>query len=270
MRSSLHECIENVSIDLYDENDSECMRAIKPFGQPIINPDALNIWKSGYIRLFLSHRDGYKKEAAELATALESYGVSGFVAHNTIEPMEKWQHIILRSLQSMEIMLAFVTDDFFDSYWTNQEIGFALAKGVPIIPLKMQKKDPCGFISDIQALPGDIQFPAACVDGIHKVLVEKLGKEERIKKATLQAFLSVSDFNDVPKRFDRLQAVRSITQSDIQEIIDAYGKNKNLYDAYYLKIKNRLVDFLEDRTGKKYLIERKTIKESKEDSSREF
>ena len=259
------ELIESVIIELYDENDSECKNSIKPFSQPVINLDTLNVWKTGHIRLFSSPRDEYQKQASELAVALEGYGISSFVAHDTIEPMEKWQHIIRKSLQSMEMMLVFITDRFFDSYWTNQEIGVALGRGVPIIPVKMQKHDPHGFISETQAIIGDLESPKTVADGIYKVLVEKLGQEERIRKATVQAFITASDFDEAASRFNRLQAIRSVTESDIQQIIESFSHNENLYKAYYLTNKyNRLTNFLENRTGKKYTIEGRSIKLSKE------
>jgi len=261
-RSLQGEFVENVVIELYDENDLECRRSIKPFNQPIINPDTLSVWRPGHIRLFISHRDEYKRPASELGLALEGYGISSFAAHDTIEPMEKWQHIIRKSLQSMEIMLVFITDGFFESYWTNQEVGVALGRGIPIIPVKMQKCDPCGFINDTQALIGDLENPAATVDGIYKLLVEKLGQEERIRKATVQAFVDSSDFDEAGRRFNRLQAIRSVSEADIQQIIEAFSSNENLYKAWYLNNKhNRLVNFLENRTGKHYKIEGRSIKQ---------
>jgi hypothetical protein len=159
-------------------------------------------------------------------------------------------------------MLVFITDGFFDSYWTNQEVGVALGRGIPIIPVKMQKCDPCGFINDTQALIGDLENPAATVDGIYKVLVEKLGQEERIRKATVQAFVDSSDFDEAGRRFNRLQAIRSVSEADIQQIIEAFSSNENLYKAWYLTNKhNRLVNFLENRTGKHYKIEGRSIKQ---------
>lgn len=119
-----------------------------------VDPDKLSIWKRNCLKLFISHRDTHKAEARRLADALEAYGISAFVAHDTIEPMTTWQHEIEKGLQTMEVMLAFVTDDFEKSVWTNQEVGYALGKGAPIIPVKFEHKDPPGFIGSKQALKG--------------------------------------------------------------------------------------------------------------------
>jgi hypothetical protein len=59
---------------------------------------------------------------------------------------------IERALFSMDAFLAVHTVGFSASCWTQQEIGFAVARGVKIISLKMGE-DPTGFISRHQALP---------------------------------------------------------------------------------------------------------------------
>ena len=107
--------------------------------------DYENLWSTTKIRLFISHRDAVKAHVHDLASCLYEHGINSFVAHETIEPDEDWQKEIRRALQSMDAMLAFVTDDLFDSIWTNQEIGYALARSVPIISIKVGKQDPAGF-----------------------------------------------------------------------------------------------------------------------------
>jgi hypothetical protein len=52
----------------------------------------------------------------------------------------------------MDAFLAIHTEGFSKSVWTQQEIGFAGARGVKIISFKMGE-DPTGFISKHQALP---------------------------------------------------------------------------------------------------------------------
>jgi len=261
-RSLSNEFIKTVSIELFDDSNPECKLSIKPFSQPIINPDTLNIWEPGYIRLFISHRDEYKKEASQLAELLTSYGISSFVAHDNIEPMDKWKVTIRDALNSMEIMLVFITDGFFKSCWTNQEIGVALRSGVPIISLKLQNEAPQGFIEDTQAIPSNLDSPKSSVEKIYQALARKLGQEERIRKSVVQTFIKSPDFYETQVRFTRLQSLETITDADIQQIIEGYSQNDQLYGCLYLhNHKNqRLLDFLKYRTGKDYQRNGKNIK----------
>lgn len=93
-----NEFFANVHLELYDEDDEDCQRAKPFYAAPDRDADRLGIWTPGMVRLFVSHRDQHKIKANELAQALEPYGISSFVAHNSIQPMTIWQNEILRGL----------------------------------------------------------------------------------------------------------------------------------------------------------------------------
>lgn len=102
-------------------------------------------------RLFISHIAKHKDKATRLKECLAPYSVSGFVAHEGIHPALEWQVEIERALYNMDAFLAIHTSGFKDSFWTQQEVGFALGRGAKIISFKMGE-DPTGFISRQQAL----------------------------------------------------------------------------------------------------------------------
>jgi hypothetical protein len=102
-------------------------------------------------RLFISHIAKDKDKATRLKDCLSSYAISGFVAHEDIHPTLEWQGEIERALYAMDAFIAIHTAGFKDSFWTQQEIGFAVGRGVKIISFKMGE-DPTGFISKHQAL----------------------------------------------------------------------------------------------------------------------
>jgi hypothetical protein len=102
-------------------------------------------------RLFISHVAKDKDKATRLRDCLLPYEISGFVAHEDIDATLEWQLEIERALYTMDGFLAIHTKGFRDSYWAQQEVGFALGRGVKIISFKMDE-DPTGFISKHQAL----------------------------------------------------------------------------------------------------------------------
>ena len=126
------------------------------------------IWGPGY-RVFLSHKAEEKLKATELKVALKGYGVSAFVAHEDIHPTTEWQEEIKEALSSMQAFVALLTEGFQDSPWTDQEIGYALCREVPIIPVRLGI-DPYGFLGTVQALScGWIELPWEIV----KILLER-------------------------------------------------------------------------------------------------
>jgi TIR domain len=102
-------------------------------------------------RLFISHISKDKDKATRLKDCLAPYAISGFVAHEDILPTLEWQSEIERALYAMDAFIAIHTPGFSASFWTQQEIGFTVARGAKIISFKMGE-DPTGFISKHQAL----------------------------------------------------------------------------------------------------------------------
>lgn len=106
-------------------------------------------WKPGYFKLFISHLASFKKQISQLKIELEKYGISGFVAHENIEPTKEWQDEIEKGLFSMEALCAVLMPDFNKSKWTDQEVGVAVGREILIIPIR-RDMDPYGFIGKYQ------------------------------------------------------------------------------------------------------------------------
>jgi hypothetical protein len=264
LKDDLNKCAESVqneyfrdvSFNLEDDNDTQCQRAFYPSKKAQTNPDNLAIWKSGHLRLFISHKDEHKAAVKLIADGLEPLGVSGFVAHDSIEPLTTWQHEIQRGLDTMEVMLVCITHNFHSSIWTNQEVGFALGKGIPIIPLKLEGEDPAGFIGNIQAIRGDLNDPKAAVAEIYKVLCTKLGQGKRLHQTLIAAFVSSPNYDEARSRFDRLSSTGfQLSENQLDQIVSGFNGSDILPGAYYLTNSyRRLEKFLKAKSGKDFHI----------------
>lgn len=148
------------------------------------------LWSdSSKLRVFISHLSTEKAKAMRTRDALALYGMSCFVAHEDIQPTLEWQVQIERALHAMELFISIHTPDFKNSVWTQQEIGFAVARGVKIIALRMGE-DPTGFISKHQALSRGVKKAEELAIDIDVLL----RKDERISARYEQCVLD----NDVP------------------------------------------------------------------------
>lgn len=268
IRKDLNECksfedefFNEVFFEVEVENDWEYRHAVSLDKRPQVEPDALSIWQPGRIRLFVSHRDNHKKKAKELSEALEGYGISAFLAHDRIEATTAWQKEILKGLETMESMLVFVTDDLHKSAWTNQEIGFALGRGVPILSLKLENADPKGFIGSEQALRGDLQDPAASAQKICRLLAKKLENKHRLQDALIAAFVESPSWAETERRFDVVdEIVERLSEEELKLIIDGFSRNSQLNSCFHLvDPPNRLTRFLKRTTGQQYLIEKNRL-----------
>jgi hypothetical protein len=257
-----NEYINTVRFEDEDQNDPHFQNAISIHDRPQINPNTLSFWKPDHVRLFISHRDIHKVEAKTLANSLEEYGISSFVAHDTIEPMSTWQNEIVKGLETMEIMLVYLTDDFHESVWTNQEVGFALGRNIPVISLKLGVTDPRGFIGERQALKSNQHDTLQTVLDIYTLIAEKLGNKHRLQTALINAFCVSHDFTKTKNRFDRMsRVVETLTEDDVTVITKAFHENSQLYKAWHLvSNNNRLIRFLNHVSGRNYEISGRDIR----------
>lgn len=257
------EYVRAVHIKMVDENDPQCQSAIPFSREPNARPNDVGLWKGNALRLFLSHRDRYKSSARELAEALEPYGVSVFVAHDAIKPMKEWQREILNGLMTMEVMLVLLTDDFHESHWTNQEIGFALAKGTPIICVKVGTIDPKGFIGSRQALKSSLEEIFDVASQVHRALINEIGQEGRLKEILIEAFVSSENYDDTISSLKRLKATAdNLSESELNRIIEGYARNSQLHSCHGIHTRGDwFMQYLEKATGKKFEYEQNQIVE---------
>jgi hypothetical protein len=147
VKSHLHSSSANVLVEIAEDLELQLPASRRESLVPPKNwPDDKTF------RLFISHLSKDKRHATRLRDCLVPLHISGFVAHQDIQPTLEWQREIERALNAMDAFVSIHTAGFSQSVWTQQEIGFAVARGVKIISLKFDE-DPTGFISRQQALP---------------------------------------------------------------------------------------------------------------------
>ncbi|MDX2165459.1 MAG: toll/interleukin-1 receptor domain-containing protein, partial [Deltaproteobacteria bacterium] len=161
-------------------------QAAGPRGGTAAEAAVAHLWRPGRLRLFLGHLAEYKREVGALRDALTIYGVSAFVAHVDIEPTLEWQDQIELALRSMHAFAPLLTPRFETSKWTGQEIGFAVARGVPIIAVRLGV-DPYGFIAKQQALSGNLSEPEGLASGVVDALIHHRFTRVAMREALVAA-----------------------------------------------------------------------------------
>jgi len=196
----------------------------------ISDPVADRIWDKKCFRVFLSHKAEVKKETSELKEKLRLFGVSCFVAHEDIHPTKEWQNEIENALHTMDSFIALLTDGFHDSFWTDQEVGFAFGRGIPIVSVKLGK-DPYGFIGKFQALT--CTWDKASFE-ITKILIKK----EPMLNAYINAIQECPNYDSSNKLSELLPFIERLTENQVEKLIKAFNENGQVYDSYGFNGKN--------------------------------
>lgn len=144
-KERLAEAADEVVVRIADELEIPHSHVVRP-GRDV---EESRFWQAGHFRLFLSHLSSFKGKTTALQRSLRVFGVSSFVAHVDIRPTKKWEQEIENALFSMDALAAILMPGFKSSDWTDQEVGVAVGRGVPIIPI-MKGLTPYGFIAKYQ------------------------------------------------------------------------------------------------------------------------
>jgi hypothetical protein len=169
-------------------------------------PSALtpSFWNTGHLRLFISHISERKADATKLKSWLHSYNISGFIAHIDIEPTKKWQGEIELALSTADALVAVLTPGFSESRWTDQEIGFALGRGLLVISLKMGL-DPYGFMGHEQALSCGHELTQPIVQQIFEILLKHKQTQKRMSESLVSRFENSDSFAEAKTNIGLLE-----------------------------------------------------------------
>jgi hypothetical protein len=216
---------------------------VRIYPEPSVGPGAIamsvptrtdenRIWQPGRIRLFLSHVSRIKGAASELKKALAPLGIDSFVAHEDIQPTQLWHREIEFALRSMDVLCALVTDDFVKSQWTDQEVGFALGRGISVVAVSCGA-DPYGLLGKHQALRADISQLAASGPRVADIISAQDHLKIRLTEGLVEAIATAISFLGAKEGMKRVSSLQThLSDAQIIRLLEAARDNSQVRDAH--------------------------------------
>lgn len=195
---------------------------------PLIEP---SFWGQAMLRVFLTHLSKHRMYAAKLQEALLTYGISCFVAHNDIEPTAEWQQQVVTALSTCHGLIALLHANFHDSQWTDQEIGFAMGRGVPVFAVRYDQ-DPYGFISHLQAFSGNDKEAGILALEMFDAYRRNKQTKTRMSEVIVALFESSPNYAEAKRRMVYLEELEDWKLSFSESIISAAKNNLQISDAW--------------------------------------
>jgi len=202
--------------------------SVGPRAKPA-DAEVRHIWKEGFFRLFLSHVSAHKVAVAKLKSELQLRGISAFVAHEDITPSLEWQNEIELALRSMHAIAALLTPDFHHSTWTDQEVGFALGKGVLVVPVRLGS-DPYGFIGKVQGLSGSLDQPVRVASLLLTTLLNHPSTHRQMRKGLVSAFEGAESYASAIALSKVISTVRDFSEDEKALIQRACRTNDQVFN----------------------------------------
>lgn len=192
---------------------------------PITNDEISDIWGDAKMyRVFLSHKSEDKELTHNIKKALSKYGVSCFVAHDDIKPGSEWAKVIENAIFSADACVALMSETYHNSDWTDQEIGCAYGRRIPVILAKIGMA-PYGLVGKIQAV-------ATSWEDASVKLLPLLLRESRMVEAYIAACEKCKSIDAGNVLAEALEHINSITDAQIDKLVAAYVGNYQLVQSF--------------------------------------
>jgi nucleoside 2-deoxyribosyltransferase len=191
----------------------------------------LNFWDDGMFRLFISHLAANKKTAATLQDALRNFGISSFVAHNDIMPTTEWEDQIELALSTCDALIALLHDKFHESNWTDQEIGFAMGRGVPVCSVYFGLT-PYGFIGRFQAFKANSKSYDALAKEIFDAFRKNKQTQSRMSGILVAQFEESKTFVQAKDRIGYLEGLEVWEPAFSKRILAAIDNNTQIRGSF--------------------------------------
>jgi len=136
------------------------------------------------MRTFISYASDINRTAGRIKEDLDQFGFNCFLAHEDIPPQTVWPAEILKALERCDLFLPLLTDGFIESFYCQQETGFAYCKKVEILPVYISKA-PIGMIAEMQAVRfNKKEFESSCWK-----IIKHVAKRESLSGPVLDALI---------------------------------------------------------------------------------
>ena len=202
-------------------------------GQRMAPSDAevQRLWPTGRFRLFLSHLATCKVAVSKLKQELSLRGVSAFVAHEDIEPSLEWRNEIELGLRSMHALASLLTSGFRESQWTDQEIGWALGRGVLVLPVRLGI-EPYGFGGKNQGVSGTLNQPAVLAAAIVDALLTNPQTHGEMRRSLVTSFEAATSYQMAKALRAILVDITDFTEDERTRLRQACTTNSQVSGAF--------------------------------------
>lgn len=222
-------------IEMVSDADNETLSQLSAhlgydiaYERSVVEPD---FWEAGHFRLFASHLADEKVYATNLQSELKLFHISTFVAHKDITPTREWQEEIELALNTCDALISLLTPGFHKSFWTDQEVGYAMGRGVLAVAIRLGE-DPYGFISKLQAFQGQDKSEKELAREIFNALLNNKQTRRRMTHALLSRFEISYSFANAKDNMSLLEEINYWESQFEERIRKAVESNSQIKESF--------------------------------------
>ena len=182
------------------------------------------------MKTFISYASDIKRTAGRIKDYLDQFGFNCFLAHEDIPPQTIWPKEIVKVLEQCNLFLPLLTSGFIESFFCQQETGFAYGRDVEILPV-MISKAPMGMIADLQAVRFEkTEFESSCWK-----IVAHVGKRKTLSEPVLNGLITwfgeSNTYNEAAERAKKILNEFDFSKGQIEDIRKHIKRNHQIYET---------------------------------------
>ena len=210
------------------------------------------LWGNGITRVFLSHVESGKQDAALLKETLDMFGFATFLSFESVAPMEYWSQKIERALLSMNILLALVTQGFNESEWANQEMGVAFGRNVPIVTIK-KGGPPKGLMAQFQAIDANQKSGEEMAIEFVNTLFQIKATNSVATDAFIESVSNISSMTESNRISSLAKNIQNLTEIQRTRLVDSFNVNPKAQRSP--RLRREILHKLNELTGDTYWLQ---------------
>lgn len=142
--------------------------------------------------------------------------------------------VISAALQSCDGLVALLHDGFKESDWCDQEVGVALGRKVPVIPIKVDS-NPYGLLGSLQALTwASDGAPSRLAGHLVDFLLEDKRTRDRMVEAIVQRLENARSYDEANRTAAKLLKIEArLSDDQIIRLRAAREDNRQVGEAWH-------------------------------------
>lgn len=195
-------------------------------------PQPTGKWAAAPLFVFLCHLSAQRDFATRLQDRLRKHGIESFLAHKDIEPSKTWRDEIRAVLASCHAFVALLHTGFYKSEWCNQEVGWALARHIPITPVRFpESEERNGFLADFQEINMSREDEWFLSRQIFMTLFNDPRTHDAGVRALAEAFVNSWSFDTTRWLWELIAAEPRLESEQLRRLEHAVSTNRQVHQA---------------------------------------
>ncbi len=196
-------------------------------------PESRRTNLDSHLRVFVSYENSDKKLAASIGRELEKLGIEHFLAHRDIHGGANWRLELTRQLASVSYMICVIGSSYKLKPICNQEVGWALSRNLPIIPIAVTEKiNPVefGLMEQYQFIfhAGNLEITAKrVIENLISITPNKAALADNL----VQNFVSSTFFDQAKHRWSSLALCEELSDENIKLLEKSIVENSQIKGA---------------------------------------